>query len=104
MDLIVTKTDGSTKVYDNATMLGIKPEDNMLMIVGNHDTQYTLNLDEIDEYYFEDKKVKALYAVVNMKNTDRYGLPTFVKFGYDLEQLMTTYHGESYKIFDMGEI
>lgn len=62
------------------------------------------NLDEIDEYYFEDKKVKALYAVVNMKNTDRYGLPTFVKFGYDLQQLLTTYHGESYKIFNMGEI
>lgn len=104
MDLIVTKTDGSTKVYDNATMLGIKPEDNMLMIVGNHDTQYTLNLDEIDEYYFEDKKVKALYAVVNMKNTDRDGLPTFVTFGYDLDKLLSTYHGKAYRIFNLGEL
>ena len=104
MDLIVTKTDGTTKVYDNATMLGIKPEDNMLMIVGNHDTQYTLNLDEIDEYYFEDKKTKELYVVINEKKIDRDGLPTFVTFGYDLQQLLSAYHGEAYRIFNLGEL
>lgn len=103
MDLVLKKINGDEFIYGNTSMIGIKPDENMMVLVAN-DVKINAQLDEIDEYYFEDKKVKALYAVVNMKNTDRYGLPTFVKFGYDLEQLMTTYHGESYKIFDMGEI
>ena len=56
------------------------------------------------EDVFEVEKPKKLYAVVNEKKIDRYGLPTFVTFGYDLERLMSAYHGEAYRIFNLGEL
>ena len=54
------------------------------------------------EDVFEVEKPKELYVVVNEKKIDRYGLPTFVTFGYDLQQLLSAYHGEAYRIFNLG--
>ena len=56
------------------------------------------------EDVFEVEKPKKLYAVVNEKKIDRDGLPTFVTFAYDLEQLLSTYHGKAYRIFNLGEL
>lgn len=103
MDLVVKKINGDEFVYDNTSMIGIKPDDNMLVLVAN-DVKINAQLDEIDEYYFVDSKPKELYVVVNEKKIDRYGLPTFVTFGYDLEQLLSVYHGKSYRIFNLGEL
>ena len=56
------------------------------------------------EDVFKVEKPKELYVVVNEKKIDRYGLPTFVTFGYDLDQLLSVYHGKSYRIFNLGEL
>lgn len=103
MDLVVKKINGDEFVYSNTSMIGVKPESNKMVIVRNNN-QYTLYLDEIEEYYFEEKNPKELYVVVNEKKIDRYGLPTFVTFGYDLDKLLSAYHGEAYRIFDLGEL
>ena len=103
MDLVVKKINGDEFVYNNTSMIGIKPDDNMLVLVAN-DVKINAQLDEIDEYYFVDSKPKELYVVVNEKKIDRYGLPTFVTFGYDLDQLLSVYHGKSYRIFNLGEL
>ena len=83
-------------------MIGIKPDDNMMVLVAN-DVKINAQLVEIDEYYFEDRKPRVLYIVVDQKKIDRYGLPTFVTFGYDLDELLSVYHGKDYKIFELGE-
>ena len=103
MDLIVKKINGDELVYNNTSMLAIKPDENMMVLVAN-DVKINAQLDEIDEYYFVDSKPKELYVVVNEKKIDRYGLPAFVTFGYDLDQLLGTYHGKSYRIFNLGEL
>lgn len=103
MDLIVKKINGDEFVYKNTDVIGIKPDNNMIVLVSN-DVKYTLYLDEIDEYYFEDKKTKELYAVVDEAKIDQDGLPTFVTFGYDLQKLLSVYHGEAYRIFNLGEL
>ena len=103
MDLIVKKINGDELVYNNTSMVGIKPDDNMLVLVAD-DVKINAQLDEIDEYYFVDSKPKELYVVVNEAKIDRDGLPTFVTFGYDLQQLLSTYHGKSYRIFNLGEL
>ena len=103
MDLIVNKINGDELVYNNTSMVGIKPDENMMVLVAN-DVKINVQLDEIDEYYFVDSKPKELYVVVNEKKIDRYGLPTFVTFGYDLQQLLSAYHGKSYRIFNLGEL
>jgi len=103
MDLVVKKINGDEFVYNNTSMIGIKPDDNMMVLVAN-DVKINAQLDEIDEYYFVESKPKKLYAVVNEKKIDRYGLPTFVTFGYDLQQLLSAYHGEAYRIFNLGEL
>ena len=103
MDLVVKKINGDEFVYNNTSMIGIKPDDNMLVLVAD-DVKINAQLDEIDEYYFVDSKPKELYVVVNEKKIDRYGLPTFVTFGYDLDQLLSVYHGKSYRIFNLGEL
>ena len=56
------------------------------------------------EDVFEVEKPKELYAVVNEKKIDLYGLPTFVTFGYDLDKLLSTHHGKAYRIFNLGEL
>ena len=84
-------------------MIGIKPDDNMLVLVAD-DVKINAQLDEIDEYYFVDSKPKELYVVINEAKIDRDGLPTFVTFGYDLQQLLSVYHGKSYRIFNLGEL
>ena len=56
------------------------------------------------EDVFEVEKPKELYVVVNEKKIDRDGLPAFVTFGYDLDQLLSVYHGKSYRIFNLGEL
>lgn len=103
MDLVVKKINGDEFVYNNTSMVGIKPDENMMVLVAN-DVKINVQLDEIDEYYFVDSKPKELYVVVNEKKIDRYGLPTFVTFGYDLQQLLSAYHGKSYRIFNLGEL
>lgn len=103
MDLVVKKVNGDEFVYNNTSMVGIKPDENMMVLVAN-DVKINAQLDEIDEYYFVDSKPKELYVVVNEKKIDRYGLPTFVTFGYDLQQLLSAYHGKSYRIFNLGEL
>lgn len=103
MDLVVKKVNGDEFVYNNTSMIGIKPDDNMMVLVAN-DVKINAQLDEIDEYYFVESKPKELYVVVNEAKIDRDGLPTFVTFGYDLQKLLTTYHGKAYKIFNLGEI
>lgn len=103
MDLIVKKINGDEFIYDNTSMIGIKPDENMMVLVAN-DVKINAQLDEIDEYYFVDIKPKELYAVVNEAKIDRDGLPTFVTFGYDLQKLLTTYHGKAYRIFNLGEL
>ena len=103
MDLVVKKINGDEFVYNNTSMVGIKPDDNMLVLVAD-DVKINAQLDEIDEYYFVDSKPKELYVVVNEKKIDRYGLPTFVTFGYGLDQLLSAYHGEAYRIFNLGEL
>ena len=102
MDLVVKKINGDEFVYNNTSMIGIKPDENMMVLVAN-DAKINVQLDEIDKYYFVDSKPKELYVVVNEKKIDRYGLPTFVTFGYDLDQLLSVYHGKDYKIFELGE-
>lgn len=103
MDLIVKKNNGDEFVYSNTSMIGVKPESNVMVLVRNND-QYTLHLDEIEEYYFEDRKPRVLYIVVDEKKIDRYDLPTFVTFGYDLDELQSVYHGNNYRIFELGEL
>lgn len=103
MDLIVKKINGDEFVYSNTSMIGIKPESNMMVLVAN-DVKINAQLDEIEEYYFEDRKPNILYIVVDQKKIDRYGLPTFVTFGYDLDQLQSVYHGDDYRIFELGEL
>lgn len=103
MDLVIKKINGDEFVYDNTSMIGIKPDDNMLVLVAD-DVKINAQLDEIDEYYFVDSKPKELYVVINEAKIDRDDLPTFVTFGYDLEQLLGTYHGKSYRIFNLGEL
>ena len=103
MDLVVKKINGDEFVYNNTSMIGIKPDDNMLVLVAD-DVKINAQLDEIDEYYFVDSKPKELYVVVNEKKIDRDGLPAFVTFGYDLDQLLSVYHGKSYRIFNLGEL
>ena len=102
MDLVVKKINGDEFIYDNTSMIGVKPDDNMMVVVAN-DVKINAKLDEIDEYYFVDNKPKKLYVVVNEKKIDRNGLPTFVTFGYDLKKLLSAYIGESYRIFYLGE-
>ena len=97
MDLVVKKINGDEFVYNNTSMIGIKPDDNMLVLVAD-DVKINAQLDEIDEYYFVDSKPKELYVVVNKAKIDRDGLPTFVTFGYDLQQLLSAYHGKAYQI------
>ena len=103
MDLIVKKINGDEFVYNNTSMIGIKPDDNMLVLVAD-DVKINAQLDEIDEYYFVDSKPKELYVVINEAKIDRDGLPAFVTFGYDLQQLLGAYHGKSYRIFNLGEL
>lgn len=103
MDLVVKKINGDKFVYNNTRMIGVKPDDNKMVIVAN-DVEINAQLDEIDEYYFVDSKPKELYVVVNKAKIDRNGLPTFVTFGYDLDQLLSAYHGKSYRIFELGEL
>lgn len=103
MDLVLKKINGDEFIYDNTSMIGIKPDDNMMVLVVNG-VKINAQLDEIDEYYFVDSKPKELYVVVNEAKIDRDGLPTFVTFGYDLQKLLTTYHGKAYKIFNLGEL
>lgn len=103
MDLVVKKINGDEFIYDNTSMIGIKPDENMMVLVAN-DVKINAQLDEIDEYYFVESKPKELYVVVNEAKVDRDGLPTFVTFGYDLQKLLTTYHGKAYRIFNLGEL
>lgn len=103
MDLVVKKVNGDEFVYNNTSMVGIKPDDNMLVLVAD-DVKINAQLDEIDDYYFVDSKPKELYVVINEAKIDRDGLPTFVTFGYDLQQLLSVYHGKSYRIFNLGEL
>ena len=103
MDLVVKKINGDEFVYANTSMIGIKPDDNMMVLIAN-DVKINAQLDEIDEYYFEDRKPNILYIVVDQKKIDRYGLPTFVTFGYDLDQLQSVYYGKDYRIFELGEL
>lgn len=103
MDLVLKKINGDEFIYDNTSMIGIKPDENMMVLVAN-DVKINAQLDEIDEYYFVDSKPKELYVVVNEAKVDRDGLPTFVTFGYDLQKLLTTYHGKAYRIFNLGEL
>lgn len=103
MDLVLKKINGDEFIYGNTSMIGIKPDENMMVLVAN-DVKINAQLDEIDEYYFVESKPKELYVVVNEAKIDRDGLPTFVTFGYDLQKLLTTYHGEAYRIFNLGEL
>lgn len=103
MDLVLKKVNGDEFIYDNTSMIGIKPDENMMVLVAN-DVKINAQLDEIDEYYFVESKPKELYVVVNEAKVDRDGLPTFVTFGYDLQKLLTTYHGKAYRIFNLGEL
>lgn len=103
MDLIVKKNNGDEFVYDNTSMIGIKPDENMMVLVAN-DVKINAQLDEIDEYYFVESRPKELYVVVNEAKIDRDGLPTFVTFGYNLDKLLSAYHGEAYRIFNLGEL